>query len=335
MRLRGRLGNQLFIYAFGRALQKKYKMPLVLVDNENDTGGSKLEELNIPSDVIIAKYSVGYKFDYYNMKAEDYRKIKSGIFNTIERELAYNEFCKKNCVPQMTLSQKIAIYKHKLFTRRCNLIERYEKEKRDASTLAKKGLVVCENGYIDFDVISSNIKNIYGFGYFQSEKYFDQIKTEIRSEVRRKEKLRQELQEYVDGIEKSNSVCLSIRMGDYLNNPILGVCTKEYYEKAIEKIYELYPDARIYVYSDDIDEVMKTFSFKNDVIIEPKGCSETEKLTYMSKCKHFIISNSSFSWWVQYMGNYKNKTVIAPDKWTRNSEIPCDIYQNEWIIVNS
>lgn len=332
MRLRGRLGNQLFIYAFGRALQSKYNMPLILVDNENDTGGSKLNELNIPSDIIILKYSVGYRFDYYNMKAEDYKKIKTGISGTIEREHVYNKFCKENNVPLMSLSQRMEVYKHKLMTRQCDLVERYEREKKDAKRLADKGLFVCENGYIDFKKPASKVENLYGFGYFQSEKYFEQIKDEIKIEAQRKEELRPELREYVDGIEKSNSVCLSIRMGDYLNNPILGVCTKEYYERAIVKIYEMHPDACIYVYSDDIEAVMNTFRFKNKVISEPKGCSETEKLTYMSKCKHFIISNSSFSWWAQYMGNYEGKTVIAPNKWTK-TPCPCDIYQAGWILI--
>ena len=332
MRLRGRLGNQLFIYAFGRALQTKYNMPLILVDNENDTGGSKIAELKIPSDIIISKYSVGYKFDYYNMKAEDYKKVNTGLSASWEREQAYNNFCKENGIPLMNLSQKVAIYKHKILTRRCSLTERYKKEKEDAISLARRGIFVCENGYIDFEEPFSNIKNIFGFGYFQSEKYFENIKDEIRKEVRRKDELRPELQEYVDGIENSNSVCLSIRMGDYLNNPVLGVCTQKYYEKAIEKIYDLYPDARIYVYSDDIDAVMKMFHFKNDVVVEPHGCSESEKLTYMSKCKHFIVSNSSFSWWAQYLGEYEGKTVIAPNKWTKVS-CPCDIYQKGWIII--
>lgn len=333
MRLRGRLGNQLFIYAFGRALQEKYDMPLILIDNENDTGGSKLNELNIPSSIKILKYSVGYKFDYYNMKAEDYKKIKNGLTGTIERECAYNLFCKKNNVPSMSFSQKVVTYKHKLFTRKCDFVERYEREKRDSKRLNDKGVFVCENGFINFTDPSSNIENFYGFGYFQSEKYFEKIKEKIRIEVQRKEELKSELREYVDSLEETNSVCLSIRMGDYLNNSILGVCTKEYYERAIDKIYELYPDACIYIYSDDINAVKKTFNFKKEVISEPIGCSETEKLTYMSKCKHFIISNSSFSWWVQYLGNYKGKTVIAPNKWTK-APCPCDIYQDEWITID-
>ena len=81
MRLRGRLGNQLFIYAFGRSLQEKLGGELVLLDNENDTGGTLLSEYKLPSNVKIVNISYGYNYDYYNMQASDYKKISNKIIN--------------------------------------------------------------------------------------------------------------------------------------------------------------------------------------------------------------------------------------------------------------
>ena len=92
LRLRGRLGNQLFIYAFGRALQEKYHKPLLFIDNESDTGGTKINELDIPSDIIIKKYYSGFRYDYYKMKAEDYTNINNGLYAALKKEKAYQDF---------------------------------------------------------------------------------------------------------------------------------------------------------------------------------------------------------------------------------------------------
>lgn len=332
MRLRGRLGNQLFIYAFGRFLQQKYKMPLIFINNVNDTNGSSIDGFNIPKDVTIYKYAVGYKYAYYDMKADDYKKIGGGLKGTIQKEFAYDQLVKRENLPKMSCKQKYEIYRHKLLSRKCGLTERYQQEKKDLNRLSSCGIFVCENGWMDFPDPNHSIKNIFPFGYFQSERYFKPIESLLRTELRPKQKLDASLFEYVKGIEESNSVCLSIRMGDYLNNPVLGVCTETYYRKAIDTIYEMYPDATIYVFSDDIQAVKNTFKFKNNIVSEPMGNSEIDKLTYMSKCKHFILSNSSFSWWAQYLCDMEKKTVIAPNKWTK-IPCPCDIYQDNWITI--
>jgi hypothetical protein len=56
----------------------------------------------------------------------------------------------------------------------------------------------------------------------------------------------------------------------------------------------------------------------------------------MRLCKHFIIANSTFSWWAAWLGQYSMKTVYIPPVWNRGERrFPRDLFPPAWKIVHA
>ena len=178
-------------------------------------------------------------------------------------------------------------------------------------------------------------KNFYVDGYWQSDKYFNDIKTIIKKEFKN-DRINEQNKEIEDKIIKTNSVCVSIRRGDYITNKKYRkefyICNEEYFRRAMKYIEKKVPDCTYFICSDDIEWAKERFKGKDNIFFESGKDDVFEKIRLMSKCKHFILSNSSFSWWAQYLAESKNKIVVAPSQWYVNGEKTA-IYQDNWTLL--
>ena len=182
------------------------------------------------------------------------------------------------------------------------------------------------------------IKNVSIMGFFQSEKYFIHYKKTVLKLFRFpkiKDKL---LQKYLNLIQNKNSVAIHIRRGDYLNNPkvryVHGILKENYYKKSISYFKNRVKNPFFFIFSDDIDLVKKTFFFFNKekfIFIDTK--SSINDLHLMSNCKHFIIANSTFSWWGAWLSKNKHKIICAPKRWVRAKISTPDIIPESWIKI--
>lgn len=288
--VRGRVGNQMFIYAMARALQLKLNQD------------------------IVFNY-VSYK-NNYNSNIIDLKNfnIASNIYFETEKPLPW--YANSNNVI-------IKFFRH--------YFPNYTYEK-----LSKHNIFLwLGESYKDIKI---NLKkDIYIDGYWQSPKYFNEYKGYIKKELIPNVKLSDKSKQMLDVINSSESICVSIRRGDYVNNPKFKkkyyVCDEKYIEKSIDKANKLIPNGKWIVFSDDIDWVKNNVKFPSQVVFQHIDITPLETLYLMSKCKNFIISNSSFSWWGQYLSNNKNKIVIAPSKWYVDNRCS-DIMEDTWIKIS-
>ena len=174
------------------------------------------------------------------------------------------------------------------------------------------------------------------YGYFESPKYFNSIKKELQKEFTPKEKPLAKNKKLYQEIKDNNSVCISIRRGDFVTNEKYKkehfVCDELYFKKAINKMNAKIKDPKYIVFSDDINWVKENMKFPKGTLYETGNDPVWEKLRLMYSCKHFIISNSSFSWWAQYLSRNKEKIVIAPKIWNLKNENR-DIYEDDFILI--
>ncbi|MCQ2022237.1 alpha-1,2-fucosyltransferase, partial [Clostridium butyricum] len=175
-------------------------------------------------------------------------------------------------------------------------------------------------------------------GYWQHEEYFKSIRHELLKKYKFNNVSGIEVENMIYNIENNESVSIHIRRGDYTNSSIYdNVATLEYYEEAIKIIKSKVVNPVFFIFSDDIEWVEKNIKINKSYIINfNTGLDSYKDMFLMSRCKHNIIANSTFSWWGAWLNTNLNKIVVRPEKFT-NIEIDgstiCDV--KGWIKCGS
>ncbi len=184
---------------------------------------------------------------------------------------------------------------------------------------AKKGLLFNFDPYY-YEIPHCAAKNKYIYGYFQGEAYFAGVIDRLRVEFNVRHELSEKAKVYEKQIQGSNSVAFHIRLGDYKNaaNVDLDVCSVTYYRRAIGYICDNVKDPTFFVFTNDAAQAAKMLNFpENTVFVQ--GTKDYEDFGLMKQCNHFVLSNSTFSWWAAYLAENAGKIVTVPEKW-RHSE---------------
>lgn len=169
--------------------------------------------------------------------------------------------------------------------------------------------------------ICSTAHDCYLIGYWQSEKYFDDIAATIRRDFRFKQPIDNRNAQMVEEIDKVSSVSLHVRRGDYVKNPRTnaahGLCSLDYYRAAIYHITKRVEYPHFFIFSDDMEWVRENLKidFPCEYVCHNIGAESYRDMQLMSQCQHHIIANSSFSWWGAWLNPRVDKMIVAPERW--------------------
>lgn len=173
-------------------------------------------------------------------------------------------------------------------------------------------------------------------GYWQDARYFEDIAGVLREEFRLWQSPVGDAAELEREMLAGTSVCVHVRRGDFLNFPE-AVLPVEYFRRAHGLIRQLVPEASFWVYSDDVAWCREALGFlapRRIVGEDAFGGSPALHQYLMSCCHHFVVSNSTFSWWAAWLGAHPGKRVIAPARWFRSGDVPPEaeaIVPRDWI----
>ena len=187
-----------------------------------------------------------------------------------------------------------------------------------------------------------NLKDNSGlFGYFQSEKYFKHIESDIRSEFTFSEEVQKECDSKIEEIKNKTDngtiTSVHVRLGDYkmLEHVFVPLIKTEYYQHALSASSQEKENTTILIFSNEIEMCKNLFQGPNCVFAE--GGSTEQDMCLMSKCDNNVIANSSFSWWAAWLNENKDKRVIAPKNWfvpeQKEPKDPKDLYCEGWTVI--
>ena len=168
-------------------------------------------------------------------------------------------------------------------------------------------------------------------GYFQSEKYFEDCKEDIKKEFTFKDEIYEESLNKRKQI-KDPLIAIHVRIGDFkLLKGKHPICDEQYYLQSLNLLPQ---DIPYIIFSDTPNEIPPRLKMNSRNKNLSQNLDEKTDMCLMSMCDYHIIANSTFSWWGAWLSN--TKQVISPKKWfgeELNIHKWSDIYCKNWIVI--
>lgn len=281
MKVMGGLASQLHKYAVGRALALKYKQDLKLDLSWFDN----TPPADTPWKLVLDKFNA----DYTIAGPEEIATLRGGrwrnaLANRLQARLGINI-----SKPTRYSGERLA-----------RLARSAPAEKLPAG-----------GAYLEGEIIGVSP--------------FAGIEALLRQELTlREEHITAEVQRLAARMRAESSVALHVRRGDFLSNSHAAkfhmTCGVEYFLRAVKYLEGKIPQKlKIYIFSDDLPWVKNNLEglLEGAQVIE--GFDEAQTFYLISQCRHFVISNSGFSWLASWLGRTEQSVVVAPRVWLQDA----------------
>lgn len=315
----GGLGNQMFIYAFAKAIEQK-GLSVCLSTHNYDVMQEReallKEELDKPTEhrdvrnLEILSFDLSLPLDF-DLKEEFRKRLKRSMVAKIAKRLSYRLY--------LRLSQVF-----------------YE------------GEWIFQNDSFPFLINP----NSHLSGYFQELRYFEHIRSLLVRDFKLKNPLSLRNQSLKEKIANTpNSCFLHIRRGDYLYDEhwMFVELGSIYYENAIEIIKSYIKCPNFFIFSNEISWCKQNFlqnlspealDGANFYFVDQnKEGNAVEEMELMRACQNGIIANSTFSWWAGYLIENPSKVIVTPTHFhyyetITKKLIPHREEDGKWIAIN-
>ncbi len=164
-------------------------------------------------------------------------------------------------------------------------------------------------------------------GYWQSPYYFNDYTVILKEDLSFRKECTSPVRNWLQEIRKKPSAAIHVRRQDFWSTLDIS-----YYRKAIKYLRGVCGELELYLFTDypgwwpiqdaEIGKVR---------VVAGNDLSDADTFQIMCACDHFVIANSSYSWWAAWLGKNCFKQVVAPsqDIWFKAN----DILLSNWIII--
>lgn len=205
--------------------------------------------------------------------------------------------------------------------------------------LFSRNVYVAPNTFEYIDIKGSD-KYQYFYGYFQNSRYVDPYIDGLRNDLQYTGDFSDIQRKIIKEISECESVGIHVRRGDYLDNTsVFRIIDVQFYISAIKYMREKIHHPQFYFFSDDISWCKDNFSSLDNAHFIDHMYKNTDVIDFemLRCCKHFIIGNSTFSWWASKLSEASSKVLIAPQEWFTMPELNIKCQKellNGYILIN-